>query len=275
MSGPMLAVDDLRKEYPRARRSKGAEPIIAVDGVSLALRAGGSLAVVGESGSGKTTLGRMVVGLERPTSGSIAFGGHARGYPLRRATRIATARQIQMVFQDPYGSLDPRQSGRQCLDETLRVHSELSRSQRGDRINELADQVGLRPETIALPPVRLSGGQRQRLAIARALAVRPKVLVLDEAVSALDVSIQAQILNLLAQIRRDTDIAFLFISHDLAVVRQISDEVMVMRHGRVVETGPTSDVLDHPEHAYTNLLRDSVPRPGWVPARRSVSVGER
>jgi oligopeptide transport system ATP-binding protein len=270
MTEPLLSVEDLRKEFARSRRSK-SDPIVAVDGVSLALRAGGSLAVVGESGSGKTTLGQMVVGLLRPTSGTIAISGQPRTGTPTRANRLLLAREIQMVFQDPYGSLDPRQTGRQCLDETLRVHSDLSRPQRRERIGELADQVGLSAETISLPPPRLSGGQRQRLAIARALAVRPGVLVLDEAVSALDVSIQAQILNLLTRIRRETDIAFLFISHDLAVVRQVSDDVMVMRHGRVVEAGPTTDVLDRPQHPYTRLLRDSVPRPGWVPTRRAIS----
>ncbi len=272
MTDVLLTVDHVRKEYPRAGRSK-AGSIVAVDGISLALRAGGSLAVVGESGSGKTTLGRMVIGLERPTSGVIAVAGQQRTYPVRRTARIELARQIQMVFQDPYGSLDPRQSGRQCLDETLRVHSALSRPQRQTRISGIADQVGLNTETMSMPPHRLSGGQRQRLAIARALAVQPQVLVLDEAVSALDVSIQAQILNLLTKIRRETNIAFLFISHDLAVVRQVTDDVMVMRDGRVVESGRTPEVLDHPRHPYTQLLRDSVPRPGWVPTRRSTTTG--
>lgn len=266
MTEVLLTAENLRKEFARGRRGSG-EQVVAVEDVSLTLRAGGSLAIVGESGSGKTTLGRMIGGLETPTSGSISFAGKLRVACTGRSARLALARQVQMVFQDPYGSLDPRQSGYQCLDESLRVHSSRNRSQRRERIDQLADQVGLATKTFELAPHRLSGGQRQRLAIARSLAVEPQVIVLDEAVSALDVSVQAQILNLLAQIRRQTDVAYLFISHDLAVVRQVSDEVMVMRNGQVVETGATSDVLANPRHAYTQLLRDSVPRPGWRPSR--------
>jgi ABC-type glutathione transport system ATPase component len=266
MTDALLAVTDLRKVFPRGRGHKG-DPIVAVDGVSLTVPAEGSVAIVGESGSGKTTLGRMIGGLEVPTAGTIAFDGRVREQSPKRAERLALARQVQMVFQDPYGSLDPRQTGRQCLDESLRVHSTRTGSQRQERIAELAEQVGLAVGTFDAPPHRLSGGQRQRLAIARALAVEPRLIVLDEAVSALDVSVQAQVLNLLAAIRRETGVAYVFISHDLAVVRQVSEDVLVMRAGRVVEQGRTADVLAHPRHPYTKLLRDSVPRAGWSPNR--------
>lgn len=266
MTEVLLTAEHLRKAFAQGRRGKGG-PLVAVDDVSLTLLSGGSLAIVGESGSGKTTLGRMIGGLETPTSGTISFAGSPRIAATRRSSRLALARQVQMVFQDPYGSLDPRQSGYQCLNESLRVHSKRSRAQRRERIDQLADQVGLASKTFELPPHRLSGGQRQRLAIARALAVEPRVIVLDEAVSALDVSVQAQILNLLAEIRRQTKVAYLFISHDLAVVRQVSDDVMVMRNGEVIETGSTTVVLAAPQHPYTQLLRDSVPRAGWTPKR--------
>lgn len=267
MTESLLTATSLRKEFVRGRRASAGH-VVAVDDVSLTLPAGGSLAVVGESGSGKTTLGRMLGGLEVPTSGTMTFAGRSRDVSGKRSARLELARQVQMVFQDPYGSLDPRQTGYQCLDESLRVHSQRDRMQRRARIEELGDQVGLTSSLLELPPHRLSGGQRQRLAIARALAVEPRVIVLDEAVSALDVSVQAQILNLLVRIRRETKVAYVFISHDLAVVRQISDEVLVMRNGQVVESGATTSVLTDPQHAYTRLLRDSVPQPGWKPRRR-------
>jgi ABC-type glutathione transport system ATPase component len=173
-----------------------------------------------------------------------------------------------MVFQDPYTSLDRRQTGSACLDEILRIHFDLSAPAREARVRELGEHVGLSTANLDSRPTQLSGGQRQRLAIARALAAEPRVIVLDEPVSALDVSVQAQVLNGLADIRSELGISYLFISHDLAVIRQITDEVIVMHHGDVVERGRTEDVLDRPEHPYTRLLRDSVPGPGWTPAVR-------
>ncbi|WP_030674221.1 ABC transporter ATP-binding protein [Streptomyces sp. NRRL B-1347] len=246
----------------------------AVEDVSFALPEGGSLGIVGESGSGKTTTARIVVGLEQADAGDVLVRGRVRGAPGRgRARRLARAREVQMVFQDPYLSLDPRTGVADVLRETLRLHFPGTDHDR--RVRELLDQVGLGTRAAEARPRQLSGGQRQRVAIARALAVEPAVLVLDEAVAALDVSVQAQILNLLADIRQDTGIGYLFITHDLGVVRCVTDEVLVMRRGRVVEAGPTAEVLGAPQHPYTRLLLESVPRPGWDPeaiaaARRSL-----
>lgn len=268
MAEPLLRASDLRKSYTIRRGSQRGTKALAVDGVSINVATGSCVAIVGESGSGKTTVGRLIVGLEQATSGTIEFRGEARRVPRRLEERRAFARQIQMVFQDPYTSLDPRQTGERCLDETLRVHTRLDKAARRLRVRELGEQVGLGLKDMEVAPHQLSGGQRQRLAIARSLAVSPSILVLDEAVSALDVSVQAQILNLLVSIRRGADLAYVFISHDLAVVRQLADQVLVMQNGRVVESGSTDQVLDTPQHEYTRLLRDSVPRKGWTPARR-------
>ena len=238
----------------------------AVDDVAFTVPAGGSLGIVGESGSGKTTIARMLVGLERPSGGSIAVLGRDRSAPARSAAeRNRRARELQIVFQDPYTSLDPSQSARAAVEEVLRHHSRLTAAQRAARLAELVDQVGLTERQAGALPRDLSGGQRQRVAIARALAAEPKVLLLDEAVSALDVSIQAQILNLLADIRAATGIAYLLISHDLAVVRQLCDTVLVLRRGQVVEQGDCARVLDAPAEEYTRALRAAVPVPGWRP----------
>ncbi|MGA5821208.1 ABC transporter ATP-binding protein [Kitasatospora sp. NPDC094028] len=257
MTEPVLDVRNLCRTFGTVR---------AVDEVSFTLPAGGSLGIVGESGSGKTTTARIVVGLDRGDAGEVLVGGRARtGRARGRAERLARAREVQMVFQDPYLSLDPRTSVEAVLRETLRLH--FPGTDHAARIRELLDQVGLGTRAADALPRQLSGGQRQRVAIARALAVQPAVLVLDEAVAALDVSVQAQVLNLLADIRERTGVGYLFITHDLGVVRCVTDEVVVMRHGRIVESGPTADVLDSPRHAYTRLLLESVPRPGWDPDR--------
>ncbi|WP_435839132.1 ABC transporter ATP-binding protein [Streptodolium elevatio] len=241
----------------------------AVDDVAFTLAPGGSLGIVGESGSGKTTTARMLVDLETPDAGSITVRGRERARrPRSRTERLARAREIQMVFQDPYLSLDPRVAVRDCVDEVLRLHApDLGKQRRAARVAELLDQVGLGTREAGALPRRLSGGQRQRVAIARALAASPQVLILDEAVAALDVSIQAQILDLLVRVRREEGVAYLFVSHDLAVIRHITDDVVVLRSGRVVESGRTADVLAAPQHPYTRLLIDSVPRAGWDPER--------
>jgi peptide/nickel transport system ATP-binding protein len=241
----------------------------AVDDVNFTLPEGGSLGIVGESGSGKTTTARMIVGLERPDGGSIKVAGNERAKPPRgREERVRRAREVQMVFQDPYLSLDPRISVRDCIDEVLTLHGTgLDKAGRATRVAELLDQVGLGAREAGALPKRLSGGQRQRVAIARALAASPRVLILDEAVAALDVSIQAQILELLSTIRRDEGIGFLFVSHDLAVVKHITEDVVVLRNGKIVESGRTADVLSAPQHPYTRLLIDSVPGPGWNPEK--------
>ncbi|CCH79433.1 ABC transporter related protein [Nostocoides japonicum T1-X7] len=259
----ILRVEGLSKSFPG--RGRGHD-VLAVDGVEFELAAGGSLGIVGESGSGKTTTARMLIGLERPTTGRILIEGVDHTTPARTARQWRErGRRIQIVFQDPYTSLDRHQTIGSCLSEAVSVHVRGRAGEVSDRVEELAALVGLDDRQLRAVPRALSGGQRQRVAIARALAAEPRILILDEAVSALDVSIQAQILNLLADIRERTGISYLFISHDLAVIRQITDDTLVMRHGRVVEHGPTPRVLDEPQHAYTRLLRSSVPRPGWTP----------
>ncbi|MGI5322321.1 ABC transporter ATP-binding protein [Actinomadura nitritigenes] len=235
----------------------------AVENVSFALRAGGSLALVGESGSGKTTVARMLVGLEEATSGKVVH----EGMPTGRGTRRALARRIQMVFQDPYLSLDPRLSATDALSRVLRLHFDENSAARRARIAELLDSVNLSSREANALPRALSGGQRQRIAIARALAVEPRVLVLDEATSALDVSVQAQILTLLNRIREEREVAYVFVAHDLAVVREVCDDLLVMYRGLAVESTTPGDAIDAPRHPYTRLLVESLPRPGWDPAR--------
>jgi ABC-type glutathione transport system ATPase component len=263
MTAPVLEAQGLRKEFG---------DLVAVDDVSFTVLPAGSLAIVGESGSGKTTIARMIIGLERPTAGQITACGNDRSAPARSARdRRRRGREVQIVFQDPYTSLDPRQSGFQAIDEILRLHHDLAPDARKQRAAELIELVGLDERQARALPGALSGGQRQRVAIARALAAEPRVLILDESVAALDVSIQAQVLNLLADIRDQTGVSYVLISHDLAVVRQLTDETIVLRQGKVVERGHTASVLDDPQDDYTKLLRASVPHPGWKPVRKRLA----
>jgi oligopeptide transport system ATP-binding protein len=262
--GPVLEVSGLRKEFGE---------LVAVDDVSFAVPAAGSIAIVGESGSGKTTIARMIVGLERPTRGTVAACGRDRSRPARSARdRRRRGSEVQIVFQDPYTSLDPRQSAEATIDEVLRLHHGWDADRRRARVAELTELVGLDARQARALPRTLSGGQRQRVAIARALAAEPRVLILDESVAALDVSIQAQVLNLLADVRESTGVSYVLISHDLAVVRQLTQDVIVLHRGIVVERGTTASVLDDPQHEYTKRLRASVPRPGWKP-RRGALIG--
>jgi ABC-type glutathione transport system ATPase component len=262
---PVLEVRGLRKTFG---------DVVAVEDVSFAVRRGGSLGIVGESGSGKTTVAKMITGQERPTAGTIQACGRDRSTPARGgAERRRRGREVQIVFQDPYSSLDPRQPVDRAIDEVLRLHRpDWSAAQRAARVTELVAMVGLDERQGSALPRALSGGQRQRVAIARALAAEPDVLILDESVAALDVSIQAQVLNLLIDLRERLAITYVLISHDLAVVRQLTETVVVMHRGAVVERGRTEDVLDAPQHAYTRRLRASVPTSGWdlVEVRRAL-----
>ncbi|MFE2069150.1 ATP-binding cassette domain-containing protein [Streptomyces sp. NPDC059467] len=262
MTTPILEATGLRKEFTGGK--------VAADDVSLTLPPGGSTGIVGESGSGKTTVARMLVGLETPTAGTVSVDGEplTTGGAIRHgwAERLRRARRIQLAFQDPYASLDPRQTISTGIDELLRLH-EPDRDRRRDRAAELLDQVGLDARMARSTPSALSGGQRQRVAIARALVSRPKVLVPDDAVSALDVSIQAQVLNLLTDLRDELGISYLFVTHDLAVVQHVTDELIVIHQGRVVEHGTTDQVLTAPQHSYTRDLLAAVPREGRRPTR--------
>ena len=262
MSEPLLRVRRLRKVFGGRRPGEG---LVAVDGVSFDLCQGDALAIVGESGSGKTTTARIIAGLETATAGQVLLDGR----PVTESGRRRRGRDIQMVFQDPFGSLDPRQRVGDAIGEVVGMRRRYSRVEHRARVLGLMREVGLDDRHIAERPGTLSGGQRQRVAIARALALEPRLLILDEAVSALDVSVQAQVLNVLTDLRERLEISYLFVSHDLAVVRQISDRCLVMRHGQVVEQGTIDEVLDHPRERYTRQLLDAVPRPGWTPRRRS------
>ena len=261
---PIIEVEHLSRTFHLGR----GHSIAALDDVSCALRAGTCLAIVGESGSGKSTLARVVVGLESADSGTVRIAGtEVRPTTARRELR-QRAKLVQMVFQDPQGSLNRSLPVSATIDEMLRAHRpDLDRSARRARVLELFDEVGLTERHADAKPAALSGGQKQRVAIARALAAEPEILVLDEAVSALDVSVQAQVLQLLKRLRRDRGLSYLFITHDLSVVRDIADDVVVMRTGRIVERGSVDAILDRPEEQYTKLLIASAPRPGWKPQR--------
>ncbi|MCP4072275.1 MAG: dipeptide ABC transporter ATP-binding protein [Hyphomicrobiales bacterium] len=246
----------------------------ALDGASFQLERGKTLAVVGESGCGKSTLARLVTMIEEPTSGSMIIGEH----DIASATaniRSQLRPKVQIVFQDPYGSLNPRQRVGAALEEPLLVNTNLSRAERRDKAMSMMLSVGLRPEHYDRYPHMFSGGQRQRIAIARALMLEPEILVLDEPVSALDLSIQAQVLNLLTELQQRLNLAYLFISHDLSVVRHIADEVMVMYLGRPVEHGSAEKVFSNPEHPYTKALLSATPiaDPTRI-SRRTVLKGE-
>ena len=259
----VVVASHLTKVFRTRGRGARATGFTAVDDVSFTLTRGRTLALVGESGSGKSTAANMVLGLLEPTAGTVLFDGQDVG-GLSRREQLAFRRRIQPVFQNPYGSLDPQYSVYRSLEEPLRLHRVGDRAAREARVRDLLDMVALPQDVMRRFPAELSGGQRQRVAVARALALEPEVVVLDEAVSALDVLVQAQVLDLLAGLQRELGLAYLFITHDLAVVRQIADSVVVMREGKVVEHAPTDDVFDAPRERYTRDLLAAIPGAGLV-----------
>jgi dipeptide transport system ATP-binding protein len=276
MSGQtVLSASDLARYYPI--KTGAFAPILtlkALDGASFTLERGKTLAVVGESGCGKSTLARLVTMIEEPTSGSMIIGSDDIATASAK-TRAHLRPKVQIVFQDPYGSLNPRQRVGASLEEPLLVNTSLSRSELRERAQAMMKSVGLRPEHYDRYPHMFSGGQRQRIAIARALMLDPDILVLDEPVSALDLSIQAQVLNLLTELQERLNLAYLFISHDLSVVRHIADEVIVMYLGRPVEHGSAAKVFSKPEHPYTKALLSATPvADPTAKSKRTVLKGE-
>lgn len=258
----LLELDGLVKRFPvRDALGRRAGAVHAVDGVSLSVAQGEVLAIVGESGCGKSTLGRLMLNLITPDAGSVRFGGEDL-VKLSPAALRARRRDMQLVFQDPFASLDPRMTVEQAVAEPLRLHRIVPRDQERARVADLLARVGLRPELARRWPHEFSGGQRQRIAIARALASQPRLIVGDEPVSALDVSVQAQVVNLLSDLIRDLGLTFVLISHDLGVVRHVADRVAVMYLGRIVEEGPADEVLSAPKHPYTRALLAAVPGHG-------------
>jgi oligopeptide transport system ATP-binding protein len=273
-TSPLVETRSLTKEFPvsggllRALRRRERESLIAVEDVSLTINRGQTLGIVGESGSGKSTLGRLLLQLERPTSGDILFDGtsvlQASAHDRRKLRK-----RIQVVFQDPYSSLNPAMSVRGALSEVLSVHQIGTKDDRDSRIDDLLERVGLAPSLAKRRPRQFSGGQRQRIGIARALAVEPDFIVADEAVSALDVSIQAQVLNLMMRLQDDLGLTYMFISHNLSVARHISNDIAVMYLGRIVEYAPADELFIDPLHPYTQALFRAAPKP--VAQRKAIT----
>ncbi|RCK52366.1 peptide ABC transporter ATP-binding protein [Thalassospira profundimaris] len=253
--------DNLARHYSvGGGLGKQTATVKALDGVSFSLEARKTLAVVGESGCGKSTLGRQLTLIEKPSSGALKINGAAVGNLSEKDAKLFR-RTVQMIFQNPYGSLNPRKKVGQILEEPVLLNMDrLGRKERQERVRDTMAKVGLRPEFYGRYPHMFSGGQRQRIAIARALILEPKVIVADEPVSALDVSVQAQVLNLMMDLQDEMNVAYVFISHDLSVVRHIADDVMVMYLGRVAEKGPTEDLFNRPLHPYTRALLASAPK---------------
>jgi oligopeptide/dipeptide ABC transporter ATP-binding protein len=270
--GPLLEVEDLHVQFPVyggiLRHEVGR--VKAVDGVSFALAPGETLGLVGESGSGKTTVGRAIINLLRPTTPNVHLGGRVlfrseRGVVdvngLARGPMHPIRAEISMIFQDPYSSLNPRMTVEQIVDGPLRIHTDLSRAERKDRVLGLLDRVGLQPQYASRYPHEFSGGQRQRIGIARALATRPKLVIADEPVSALDVSVRSQVINLMQELQEEFRLTYLFVAHDLSVVHHIADRIAVMYLGSLVELGTSAQVYESPVHPYSRALLSAVPQP--------------
>ena len=260
MTEPLLQVENLVREYtlPREKLLQPPGKVHALNGVSFTIESGRSLGIVGESGSGKSTLARLVMALDAPTAGSVRLLGRDLQALLREELRRAR-RDFQMVFQDPYGSLDPRQSVERIVCEPLSAQGGVTRDEQRRRASEALQAVGLRANDLGKYPHEFSGGQRQRIAIARALITRPRLIVADEPVSALDVSVQAQVLNLMQDLQAEFGITYMLISHDLAVVQHLCDDVAVLWQGRIVEQGPPERLFTAAEHPYTRALLEAVP----------------
>ena len=259
----VLKVENVFKTY----HPHGQPAVKALQDVSISIPAGGGLAIVGESGSGKSTLGRIVAGLEEQDTGDMVVSGGPINQGSAKERRLKRASRVQVVFQDPYQSLDSRLTPAKALERVLKLHYKLDAKAMKQRISELLESVGLEEKHANLFPRKLSGGQRQRVAIAKAMALNPRLLVLDEATSALDVSVQAQVLELVTKLLRENGVAVLFISHDLGIVGEICDELVVVQSGTIVESGPTGQVLTNPQQDYTKQLLASVPRPRWEAQR--------
>ncbi|HEY0621281.1 MAG TPA: dipeptide ABC transporter ATP-binding protein [Kribbella sp.] len=254
MTEPLLRVQDVHKEFPTHRK----EVVHAVDGVSLEVKRGETLGLVGETGCGKSTLARCMAHLYDVTSGEVWFDGRELTGLSRRAMR-PLRREVQVIFQDPYGSLNPRRRVGSIIGDPFAIHGIASGTERKKKVQELMELVGLNPEHYNRFPAEFSGGQRQRIGVARALALRPKLVICDEPVSALDVSIQAQIINLLADLQQEFDLTYVFISHDLSVVRHVSDRIAVMYLGKIVELAPTEELFERTRHPYTRALLSALP----------------
>jgi oligopeptide/dipeptide ABC transporter ATP-binding protein len=257
----LLSVSNLTKHFPvqsSSAFSRNKEVVRAVDGVSMELRQGQTLGLVGESGCGKSTLARCIMGLQPITSGRVIFEGRDLAQ-MSKSDRRRARREMQMVFQDPFGSLNPRRRVGSIISDPLEINTKLSKQDRRKRSQELMELVGLNPEHYNRFPVDFSGGQRQRIGVARSLALNPKLIICDEPVSALDVSIQAQVLNLLSDLQKEFNLAYLFISHNLTVVEHVSDHLAVMYLGSIVETGDAKEIYRSPRHPYTNALLSAAP----------------
>jgi peptide/nickel transport system ATP-binding protein len=258
MADPLLALDDLAVHFRVGNvLAGGVKTLKAVDGVTLEVKAGECLGLVGESGCGKSTLALAIMGLIPPTLGRLALEGH----DIATIDRMIAARTVQMVFQDPYASLNPRQTVRRTLADPLRIHGVSNKAELEARVADMMAKVGLRPEQADLYPHEFSGGQRQRIGIARALILRPRLVICDEPVSALDVSIRAQIINLLLDLKDEMGLSYIMISHDLGVVEHVSDRVAVMYLGRIVEQGSWQEIFEDPRHPYTRALIAAIPDP--------------